>query len=104
MAQPFMMEVPFTMGMTARSWDEQHLDLQAASGQVAAAPTGGFTSGVAGAVARFATTWQRHVAELGATAETRADGLRTSAADYFRTDGDVATNQLLLGAALREDR
>lgn len=103
-AQPFTMEVPLTMGMTARSWDEQHLDLQSASGQVAAAPTGGFTPGVAGAAARFATAWQRHVSELGVTAETRADGLRASAADYAQTDGVVATNQLALGTALREDR
>ena len=99
-----MEAVPFTMGMTARSWDEQHLDLQAASGQVAAAPTGGFTSGVAGAAARFAATWQRHVSELGTTAEARADGLRTSAADYVRTDNAVATDQLILGAVLREER
>ncbi|GAA4733130.1 hypothetical protein GCM10023350_15750 [Nocardioides endophyticus] len=99
-----MEAVPFTMGMTARSWDEQHLTLQAASDQVAAAPTGGFTSGVAGAAARFAATWQRHVAELGTTAEARADGLRTSAADYVRTDNLVATNQVFLDTALREDR
>ena len=99
-----MEAVPFTMGVTARSWDEQHLDLQAASGQVAAAPTGGFTAGVAGAAARFTATWQRHVSELGATAEARADGLRTSAADYVRTDNAVATDQLILGAVLREER
>jgi hypothetical protein len=98
------MEVPFTMGVTARSWDEQHLALQAASGQVGAAPTGGFTAGVAGAAARFAAAWQRHVSELGVTAEARADGLRTSAADYVRTDDLVATNQVFLDTALREDR
>lgn len=95
---------PFAMGMTARAWDEQHLDLQAASGQVGSAPTGGFTSGVAGAAARFAATWQRHVAELGATADARADGLRSSAADYVETDNLVATDHLFLDTALREER
>lgn len=99
-----MEAAPFAMGMTARSWDEQHLDLQAAAGQVASAPTAGFTPGVAGAAARFAASWQRHVAELGVTAEARADGLRSSAADYVETDNLVATNQLFLDTALREDR
>jgi hypothetical protein len=104
MAEPFTMAVPSAMGVTARAWDEQHLDLRAAGGQVAAAPTGGFTSGVAGAGARFAGSWQRHVTGLAATAETRADGLRTTATDYARTDDAVASDQLLLDIALREDR
>jgi hypothetical protein len=99
-----MEAAPFTMGMTARSWDEQHLDLQAAAGQVASAPTSGFTSGVAGVAARFATTWQRHVADLAAVAEARADGLRSTAVDYVETDNLVATNQLFLDTALREER
>lgn len=98
------MEVPVSLGLTARSWDEQHLDLRAAGGQVGAAPTGGFTAGVAGAAARFASTWQRHVVELAATAETRADGLRVSAADYARTDEVVAGSHLLLDTVLREER
>ena len=95
--------VPAAMGATARSWDEQHLDLEAAADQIEEAPTAGFTSGLAGAAARFASTWQRHVAELGETAETRADGLRTSAADYVRTDGLVASD-LALDGYLREVR
>jgi hypothetical protein len=99
-----MQAVPFAMGVTARSWDEQHLDLQAGAGQVAAAPVGGFTTGVAGAAARFAGVWQRHVTELAASAETRADGLRASAADYARTDDGVAADHLLLDTVLREDR
>jgi hypothetical protein len=99
-----MEAAPFAMGATARSWDEQHLDLQAAAGQIAAAPNDGFTSGVAGAAARFASTWQRHVAELGDTAESRADGLRTSAADYVQTDRLVASDHFLLRTVLRETR
>jgi hypothetical protein len=54
MTGPFTTAVPVSMGATAGSWDEQHLDLQAAAGQLGAAPTGGFTAGVAGAAARFA--------------------------------------------------
>ena len=99
-----MEAVPFTMGMTARSWDERHLDLDAAAGQIAGAPTAGFTSGVAGAAARFSSTWHRHVSALGATAEAQADGLRASAADYVRTDQLVATDHLFLDTALREER
>ena len=104
MAEPSTMAVPSTLGMTARTWDEQHLDLEAAAGQVGGAETGGFTTGVAGTAARFATTWQRHLTDLGTTAEARADGLRASAADYGQTDGLVATNQLLLDVQLREVR
>jgi hypothetical protein len=95
--------VPYSMGTTARAWDEQHLDLQAAGGQIAEAPTSGFTTGVAGAAARFASAWQRHTTELGDTAETRADGLRTSADDYRQTDVFVA-DQFLLDAVLKETR
>lgn len=96
------MEVPLTLAATARSWDEQHLDLDAAAGQVEGAPTGGFTSGVSGAAARFAAAWARHTTELGTTAEARADGLRTSAADFSATDGGVAA--LLTTTAMGEVR
>jgi hypothetical protein len=104
MTGPFTTAVPVSMGATAGSWDEQHLDLQAAAGRLGAAPTGGFTAGVAGAAARFAVAWQRHVSELGATAESRADGLRASAADYAGTDDVVAADHLLLDTVLQEDR
>ena len=100
----FTVRVPVSMGVTARSWDEQHLELRAAAGQVVAAPTAGFTAGVAGAAARFTSAWHRHVCDLAATAETRADGLRASAADYARTDDVVASDHLLLETVLREDR
>jgi hypothetical protein len=98
------MEVPITLAGTARRWDEQHLDLDAASGQIEAAPTAGFTSGVSGAAARFAAAWARHTSGLGATAEARADGLRASAEDFLATDGAVADDHLLLRSLLGEVR
>lgn len=99
------MDVPLlTLGVTARAWDEQHLDVDAAAEQVASAPTSGFTAGVAGTAARFTAAWRRHTAELAATAETRADGLRTTAADLRGTDLQVARDTFLLDAVLREER
>ena len=99
-----MQVVPLSVGRTARSWDEQHLDVAAAAAQLGAAPTGGFTDAVAGAAARFASTWQRHVAALADRAESRADGLRSALEDYLRTDEAVAHDQFALLAFLPEVR
>lgn len=99
-----MQVVPLSVGRTARSWDEQHLDLAAAAAQLGAAPTSGFTDAVAGAAARFASTWQRHVAALADRAESRADGLRSALEDYLRTDEAVAHDQVALLTFLPEVR
>jgi len=99
-----MQVVPLSVGRTARSWDEQHLDVAAAAAQLGAAPTGGFTDAVAGAAARFASTWQRHVAALADLAESRADGLRSALEDDLRTDEAVAHDQFALLTFLPEVR
>ena len=78
--------VPVSVGRAARAWDEQHLDLQAAAGQVAGAGSAGFTAAVSGPAARFLAAWERHVRELGTTSEARADALRVTLADYVATD------------------
>ena len=66
------MDVPLSeLATTAHVWDEQHLDLQAAAGQVVEAPTSEFTA-VAGAAERFTTTWGRHLTDLAASAESHA--------------------------------
>ena len=78
--------VPVSVGRAAQAWDEQHLDLQAAAGQVAGAGSAGFTAAVSGPAARFLSAWERHVRELGTTSEARADALRVTLADYVATD------------------
>ncbi|MFB9313504.1 hypothetical protein [Nocardioides plantarum] len=78
--------VPVSVGRAAQAWDEQHLDLQAASAQVAGAGSAGFTAVVSGPAARFLAAWERHVRDLGTTSEARADGLRVTVADYVATD------------------
>lgn len=99
------MEVmPLTVGRTARAWDDQHLDVAAAAEQIAGAPTGGFTSAVSGAAARFAIQWERHTGELAADAEARADGLRAAIADYLTTDDAVSAGVLGLQSYLTEVR
>ena len=78
--------VPASVGVTARSWDEQHADLAAASRQIDGAGTSGFTGPVAGSASRFTGAWTRYAADLGADCETRADTLRAAILDYVRTD------------------
>ena len=99
-----MQVVPLSVGRAARSWDEQHLDVAAAAGQIGAAPVEGFTDAVGGAAARFAATWQRHAAALADRAEATADGLRGALADYLRTDEAVGRDQLVLRGLLDEIR
>lgn len=96
--------VPVSVGRASRAWDEQHLDLAAAAGQLAAAPTGGFTAGVAGAASRFASTWHRQTVALGAQAEARADGLRRVIADYVSTDLSAGGRLMVLRSYLGEHR
>jgi hypothetical protein len=99
------MEVmPVSVGRTSRAWDEQHVDVTAAARQLGAAVTTGFTDGVAGAAARFASTWQRHTTELAVEAEARADALRTAIADYLATDRAVGLDVLALRSYLVEQR
>lgn len=96
--------VPVSVGVASRSWDEQHLDLAAASRQIDRAGTGGFTGSVSGAASRFTGAWTRFAADLGTDCETRADGLRVAIGDYLRSD-DVSFHDLLaLGSYVREIR
>jgi hypothetical protein len=96
--------VPLSVGRASRAWDEQHLDLTAAAQQIGGAATGGFTDGVSGTASRFATTWQRHTADLAGQAEARADGLRGAIADYLSTDRAVGFDVLALQGYLVEVR
>lgn len=96
--------VPLSVGRASRAWDEQHVDVSAAARQVGAAPTDGFTVGVAGSATRFASTWQRHIDGLADEAESRADGLRATLVDYLTTDGAVNLAVLALRGCLAEQR
>lgn len=96
--------VPASVGRAAHGWDEQHLDVAAAAGQVGAAGSGGFTAAVAGPAARFLTTWERHLGELGDAAEARADGLRTAIEDFVTTDRATFDQLVSLAPYVREER
>lgn len=96
--------VPVTVGQVARAWDDQHHDVTAAAGQVGGVSTCGFTAGVAGSAARFAATWQRHTLGLAGRAEAQADGLRSSIADFLRTDEAVGLGVVALQGYLVEQR
>lgn len=96
--------VPLSVGVASQRWDDQHLDLDAAAGQVAGAGTGGFTSAVAGAAARFLTQWERHAESLGADSEARADGLRVTIRDYVTSDEAAGADLFLLSTYVAEHR
>ena len=96
--------VPLSVGRASRSWDQQHVEVGAASRQVGAAPTGGFTGAVSGAAARFATAWERHTTALADAAETKADTLRAVIADYVATDRAAAADLFLLAGYVGERR
>lgn len=93
---------PLSVGRAARSWDEQHLEVAAAAGQIGSAPTSGFTDGVAAVASGFVGSWQQYAAELADQAEARADGLRSALADYQRTDRAVGADHRLLQDRLPE--
>lgn len=96
--------VPASVGVASRAWDEQHLDLAAASRQIDGAGTGGFTAAVSGTASRFIGAWTRHAAGLGTDCEARADGLRTAITDYLATDELSFDDLVALGGYLTEAR
>lgn len=96
--------VPLSAGVASQRWDDQHLDMDAAAGQVAGAGTAGFTSAVSGAAARFLTQWQRHAETLGTDAEERADGLRVVIRDYVSSDEAAGLDLFLLSTYVQEQR
>src|SRR5688572_9765875 len=96
--------VPVSVGRVAQAWDEQHLDLAAAAGQVGRAGADGFTPAVTGAATRFLTTWERHVRGLADDSETRADGLRTTMTTYVTAEDTNLSDVIALQPYLVEER
>lgn len=96
--------VPLSVGVASQRWDDQHLDLDAAAGQIAGAGSGGFTSAVAGAASRFLTQWERHAETLGTDSEARADGLRVTIRDYVTSDEAAGADLFLLSTYVAEQR
>lgn len=96
--------VPVSVGVASRAWDEQHLDLAAASGQIRGASTSGFTGPVSGVASRFTTKWERYTEALGGRCEARADGLRAAIHDYVTSDEAEAGALFALASYLMEER
>jgi hypothetical protein len=96
--------VPVSVGVVSRSWDEQHLDLAAASRQIDRADTGGFSAPVAAVAARFTDAWGRLFADLSTDCEARADRLRVVLADYVASDEATFLDLVRLGLFLDEVR
>lgn len=96
--------VPTSVGVTSRGWDEQHLDVLAASRQIGGASTSGFTPSVSAVASRFTTSWERFTDALGGDCEARADGLRAAIRDYVESDEVQGMRLVLLMPFLREKR
>jgi hypothetical protein len=94
--------VPPSVEAVARGWEEQQLDLEAAAGQLRGASTAGFTGPVAGAAARFTTSWERYAASLAAASEQRADGLHAALREYIVGDETQELGFLQLVGTLLE--
>lgn len=95
---------PDAVGRTARDWDEQHVDLRAAAGQIAHAPTAGFTAPVARAAADFLRAWTDHTGTAAELSEQQGDALRAVLAAWLRTDADAGFRSLRMLSYLRERR
>lgn len=95
---PEMAMVPTSVGRASREWDEQHVDLRAAAGQVAEASTAGFTPPVAHAAAAFLEAWTAHTAAIAQGCEVQADAMRAAITDWLDRDaGSAARGWALLG-------
>ncbi|WP_148613540.1 hypothetical protein [Nocardioides rubriscoriae] len=92
------------VGRAARAWDEQHVDLVAASTQVADAPPLGFSPRVAVVALLFRLRWAEHLSDLGEESEVRADGLRDALRDYLDSDETSVVASWLLQGLLEEHR
>lgn len=95
---------PDSIGRTARDWDEQRADLSAAAGQVAHAPTSGFTAPVARIAADFLRAWTEHTGAAAELSEHQADALRAVLAVWLRTDAEAGARAFALLPYLQERR
>ena len=91
-------------GLAAREWDEQHVFLAAAAGQVGGLPVGCFTPRVAPVAAMFCQRWSEHLDASGREAEVRADGLRDALREVLDADALAGFGSLLLRGLLEERR
>ncbi len=96
--------VPASSGPVSRSWDEQNLDLFAASSQIAAAGSGGFSPEVRSSADRFLRAWGQHADRMAERCEAQADGLRTTMSDYLNTDASLSEEYFRLAGYLVERR
>ena len=96
--------VPASVGRISRAWDEQHLDLRAASEQIAGAGAGGFSAEVRSSASRFLRTWERHTEQVAEQCETQADDLRVTIRDYLDTDAQISEGYFRLAGYLTERR
>lgn len=99
-SQPVLAVVPTEVERAARDWDVQHLDLVAATRQVAGVPTAGFAPTVVTAADDFVKAWAPHLGRLADTAGSTAVALRTVTGSLLRTDTDAAARASWLGARL----
>lgn len=84
-----MPQIPMQLGARADQWDQQNVDLSSAGALLAAAPTTGFTTTVAGPADAFLAAWHGHLELLAADAEGFADSLRESLQAWLDSDASA---------------
>lgn len=72
--------------VTAEGWDTERLHLDGAVKDLESASADGFSENVSGAVDQFLESWKGIVKRTSQSAESTADGLRSTAIDILEAD------------------
>lgn len=95
---------PAKVQSTATAWDTENLHLTAAAKQINGAGAGGFTPTVASLVEQFIKAWEAIAAKSARSAESQADGLRSTAIGILETDAKTDINASLVLNSIKETR
>lgn len=95
---------PAKVQSTAAAWDTENLHLTAAAKQINGVGAAGFTPSVASLVGQFIEAWQAIATKSARSAESQADGLRSTAIGILETDAKTDINASLVLSSIREIR
>jgi hypothetical protein len=95
---------PAKVQSTAAAWDTENLHLTAAAKQINGAGAGGFTPTVASLVGQFIEAWQAIATKSARSAESQADGLRSTAIGILETDAKTDIDASFALNSIREIR
>lgn len=95
---------PAKVQSTAAAWDTENLHLTAAARQIHGVGAAGFTPTVASLVGQFVEAWEAIATKSARSAESQADGLRSTAIGILETDARIDINASFALNSIREIR